>query len=85
MILSDLHVSQDVEPYFDAQTDVWLWLFTRANPLIGQRIHLTTDSIAASNFNPNHPVRILIHGKQGIFLSFKENYKNYCNQDGLAV
>lgn len=50
------------EPFFNAEVDTALLLFTRLNPTVGQRVTWTAGSISASNFNPNHPVRVLIHG-----------------------
>jgi pancreatic triacylglycerol lipase len=53
---------EEIEPSFNAESDTTFLLFTRANRLQGQQITWTRDSIANSNFNPSHPVRILIHG-----------------------
>lgn len=64
MILADLHAVQDPEPLFVPANDMQFILYTRANRA-GQRVHLTAASLAASTFNPNHPVRILTHGWMG--------------------
>lgn len=50
------------EPSFNAETDTIFWLFTRINPTVGQRVSWNAASISASSFNPNNPVRVLIHG-----------------------
>jgi hypothetical protein len=55
------------EPAFDAMQDVFFMLFTRSNPLEGQRIGFDVASILNSNFNSALPVRILIHGWLGSF------------------
>lgn len=53
---------EQAEPFFNAVTDTAFLLFTRTNPTVAQRITWTEGSILNSNFNPNHPVRVLIHG-----------------------
>lgn len=55
-------VEFEPEPAFNPEVDTAFLLFTGSNPTGGQRITWTTESISNSNFNPNHPVRILIHG-----------------------
>lgn len=50
------------EPMFNAESDTAFLLFTRSNPTVAQTITLTESSISDSNFNPDHPVRCLIHG-----------------------
>lgn len=55
------------EPTFDAMQDVFFMLFTRSNPIEGQRIGFDVTSILNSNFNSALPVRILIHGWLGSF------------------
>lgn len=50
------------EPLFDAEVDTAFLLFTRSNPIVPQRITWTPESISGSHFNPDHPVRLLIHG-----------------------
>jgi hypothetical protein len=55
-------IEDEPEPFFNAETDVRFMLFTRSNPTSGQQITWTSQSIANSNFNPAHPVRVLIHG-----------------------
>lgn len=64
----DLHpISADPEPAFDAMNDVFFMLFTRSNPLVGQRIGFNVMDIINSNFNPANDVRVLIHGWLGSF------------------
>lgn len=53
---------EEIENLFDAQSDIRFLLYTRLNPSLAQEITTTRDSIVNSNFNPRHPVRILIHG-----------------------
>lgn len=50
------------EPAFNAELDTAFFLFTRYNPTVGQRITWNPVSISSSNFNPAHPVRVMIHG-----------------------
>ena len=62
-----VNIHQDPEPdnFFNAVTDTIFVLFTRSNPTSGQIIELgNPQSLVNSNFNPNHPVRVLIHGWQ---------------------
>ena len=42
-------------------------LFTRSNPIEGQRIGFNVIDVVNSNFNPALEVRILIHGWLGSF------------------
>jgi Lipase len=49
-------------PSWDPINDVFFTLFTRSNPLDGQVIGFDLSSIASSNWNPSHNVRILVHG-----------------------
>ena len=66
MQLADLHLEQqDVNPKFDVETDILMLLYTRNNPSAGQRLFNNADSVRNSNFNPNWPVRILVHGWTG--------------------
>lgn len=39
-----------------------IFLYTRQNPENFQIVELTEESLAASNFNPEHPIIILAHG-----------------------
>ncbi|CAO1426220.1 unnamed protein product [Diamesa serratosioi] len=51
-----------VEPLFNADRDVFFLLFTRRNPLVGQRIGFDAAAIGNTNFNRNQNTRIIIHG-----------------------
>ncbi|KAH8276202.1 hypothetical protein KR026_004358 [Drosophila bipectinata] len=51
---------------------VKFYLYTRTNPTAGQEIKATQASIDASNFNPENPTRITIHG-------WNSNYKDGVN------
>lgn len=63
MHLVDINpIEAEVEPFFNAETDTRFLLFTRWNPSFGQRITWTAASISGTSFNPNNPVRIIIHG-----------------------
>jgi pancreatic triacylglycerol lipase len=42
--------------------DVFFMLFTKANPIEGQRIGFNLTEIRASNWNSSHDVRLLVHG-----------------------
>lgn len=53
---------EQAEPFFNAEVDTAFLLFTRSNPTVAQRITWTENSVSNSNFNPAHPVRVLIHG-----------------------
>lgn len=54
-----------VEPLSVPEDDVVFILNTRANPTVGQVITNTVASIQNSNFNPNNPTRVTIHGWLG--------------------
>lgn len=53
---------EEIENLFDAENDMRFLLYTRLNSNQAQQVTTTRESIANSNFNPRHPVRILIHG-----------------------
>lgn len=55
-------ISNEPEPFFDAEVDTAFLLFTRFNPTVPQRVTWTSESLAASHYNSAHPVRFLIHG-----------------------
>lgn len=46
--------------------DIKFYLYTKRNPNDRQTIHVdetwAKSNISQSNFNPNHPVKIIIHG-----------------------
>lgn len=61
--LSDLMPDQvELEPFFNADTDIIYMLFTRENPTAGQRLDSNIDSVRNSNFNVNRNTRFMIHG-----------------------
>lgn len=50
-------------PFFNVNNDVKFDLYTLLNPKVPQIINLhNVSSIKQSNFNPNLPTRIVIHG-----------------------
>lgn len=51
-----------VEPFFNAENDVFFMLFTQRNPTNGQRMTIDADLIRNSNFNPAALTRLVIHG-----------------------
>jgi pancreatic triacylglycerol lipase len=54
------------EARFNPRADMFFLLYTRSNPTTEQRININDPaSVAASNFNPAHPTRFIIHGWQG--------------------
>jgi pancreatic triacylglycerol lipase len=61
-IIDSAPTNVEIEPLFNAEVDTAFLLFTRSNPTTAQRITWTSASISASNFNSEHPVRVLIHG-----------------------
>lgn len=67
MHLMDLNpIEMEVEPAFDPLNDIVYHLFTRRNPTQSQVISYTNmDSVRNSNWNPNNPVRLVIHGWNG--------------------
>jgi len=56
---------EEISPMFDALRDTRFLIFTRFNPTFGQEVRLgDLNAIRNSNFSPNRPTRILIHGWQ---------------------
>ncbi|XP_055598369.1 pancreatic triacylglycerol lipase-like [Uranotaenia lowii] len=54
---------QEPETHFTARQDMIFRLYTQQNPDVPQTIILENSaSLAASNFNPAHPTRFIIHG-----------------------
>ncbi|CAO1437164.1 unnamed protein product [Diamesa hyperborea] len=52
-----------VEPFFNADNDVFFLLFTRRNPLVGQKIGFDAAAIRNTNWNTAAPgTRFIIHG-----------------------
>lgn len=63
MYLVDLNTYDfDKAPKWDAELDVFFMLYTRHNPTMGQRITLNAGEILRTDFNPNVPTRIVMHG-----------------------
>lgn len=52
----------DPEPFFNPSTDMHFHLFTRHNPTTSQRLTFDMNTVRNSNWNPNNPVRFIIHG-----------------------
>lgn len=66
MHLFDLNpIAVEPEPLFDPLNDMIFLLFTRKNPLEGQRITFDMDTVRSSNFDSSHETRFLIHGWNG--------------------
>lgn len=65
----------DIEPRFNASSDVNFRLFTRSNPTAPQVINIFNDAeLANSNFNPTHQTRFTIHGNT-VINNFYFSYK----------
>ncbi|XP_058840116.1 pancreatic triacylglycerol lipase-like [Topomyia yanbarensis] len=59
-------IDAELEPFFNAETDIVFRLFTRSNPNDGQVLFWNDPgSVHNSNFNPAHPTRFTIHGWNG--------------------
>ncbi|XP_063708700.1 inactive pancreatic lipase-related protein 1-like [Culicoides brevitarsis] len=60
----DIPIADDATTFkFDAYRDVEFELYTTKNPKIFQRVLIDDQkSLLASNFNPAHPTRLIIHG-----------------------
>ncbi|XP_055694321.1 phospholipase A1 VesT1.02-like [Lutzomyia longipalpis] len=59
-------LNEEPDTFYNPETDITYLLFTASNPTNGQTvIRNNAASLAASNFNPSHPTRILIHGWNG--------------------
>ena len=65
MYLADLKAETDFVPHFNAETDVFFLLFTRANQNVGQQIGSNADQIRNSNWVSSRPTRFIIHGFTG--------------------
>lgn len=58
-----LYADGFLPPKFDAYRDVEFELYTQKNKEVHQRVLIDNqESLAASNFNPLHPTRLIIHG-----------------------
>lgn len=59
----DCKEEQEISPNFDAARDVRFLVFTRLNPTAGQEVRMNDiASVQSSNFSPNRPTRVLVHG-----------------------
>ncbi|XP_058467036.1 pancreatic triacylglycerol lipase-like [Malaya genurostris] len=73
-------VNEELEPLFNAETDVVFRLFTRSNPNSAQVIGWNdASSVQSSNFNPSHPTRFTVHGwngdgTSGLHANIRSNY-----------
>ena len=65
MHVEDIAAPVEIEPSFNVETDIQMLLFTRFNPVNGQTLNSNVASIQASHFNPNLPVKVLVHGWLG--------------------
>ncbi|XP_065364536.1 phospholipase A1 VesT1.02-like [Calliphora vicina] len=59
---SYLESMENIQSFGLSTTPVKFYLYTKSNPTKGKKITATTKSIDASNFNPAHPTRFVIHG-----------------------
>ncbi|KAH8284149.1 hypothetical protein KR054_011264, partial [Drosophila jambulina] len=69
---------------------VKFYLYTQKNPSTGQEIKATQSSIDSSNFNPNNPTRITIHGwnsnyKDGVNTRIADAWFQYGDYNMIAV
>lgn len=55
-------IEVEPEPIFDPLNDIIFLLFTRLNPIEGQRITFDMNTIRNSNWNEKNDVRFIIHG-----------------------
>ena len=58
-----------LDPIFNADRDVFFYVYTKKNPIIPQKITNSVSTIKASKFESANPTQILIHG----FLSDLKN------------
>lgn len=73
-------VDSEMEPAFNAPTDVIFRLFTRTNPTAAQTVALNNNAqLTASNYNPALQTRFHIHGNiiVNIQLSYLSLPKSY--------
>lgn len=53
----------EIDPHFDIPNEVTFTVFTRQNPTVGQLIRFDDmSSVRASNFIPNAPTKLIVHG-----------------------
>jgi len=57
------NLTESIDPLFDAYRDVRILLQTRQNMMNPQQLQFRNlQSVLSSNYNPNRPTRVLIHG-----------------------
>lgn len=63
--LAETSRGQEIQPSFNARTDVRFLVFTPANRLVGQEALLgNIASLRATNYDSSRPTRVIIHGFQ---------------------
>lgn len=56
---------QEIQPSFNARTDVRFLVFTQANRLVGQQVTLgNIGTLRSTNYDGSKPTRVIIHGFQ---------------------
>lgn len=68
-------VPSTADPYigFNAEKETYFYLFTRKNPVDGQKLELDNpESITNSNFDASKPIKVIIHG----FMASKDSPVN---------
>ncbi|KFB37748.1 hypothetical protein ZHAS_00005062 [Anopheles sinensis] len=81
----------EIEPLFNAETDVIFRLFTRRNPAHGQILEWNNPaSVQNSNFIASHPTRFTIHGwnggaDSGLHANIRQNYLGVGEFNVIAV
>ncbi|XP_065371993.1 phospholipase A1 VesT1.02-like [Calliphora vicina] len=59
---SYLEAMENIDDFGLTTAPVKYYLYTKSNPTKGKKITASAKSIKASNFNPAHPTRFVIHG-----------------------
>ncbi|XP_055538344.1 pancreatic triacylglycerol lipase-like [Wyeomyia smithii] len=73
-------IDADLEPFFNAESDIIFRLYTRSNPNDEQVLVWSDPStVQNSNFNPNHPTRFTVHGwnndgSSAVHTNIRSNY-----------
>ncbi|KAH8306117.1 hypothetical protein KR018_001705, partial [Drosophila ironensis] len=88
--LVEYYEAQDSQENRLSTNAVNFYLYTRKNPSTGQQIKATEASIDASDFNPNNPTRITIHGwnsnyKDGVNTRIADAWFQYGDYNMIAV
>ncbi|XP_023308385.2 phospholipase A1-like [Lucilia cuprina] len=66
---SYLEAMEQIDDFGLTTAPVKYYLYTKSNPTKGKKITASAKSIKASNFNPAHPTRFVIHGWTQSWLS----------------